>query len=138
MSTESWTNLLRLRFPELNAEDPDPLGSLAMLTDNAHRMGNADFLERSYTFIRWAVRNFTDEPSKNQIAWFFDLTLQLKHTKTGCLDHLDWGDVELLTGTFAVEPSFTDTENFERLCQEWKKRWSRNRKLPVPELTGEP
>lgn len=133
MTPESLPKLLRLLFPELDAVDPDPLGSLAMVTDRAHQTGNSDFLNRSYTFIRWAVRNIGDEPSGIQIAWFFDLILQFEHSKTGCLDFLDWGDVELLTGTFTVEPSFTDTDNFERLCREWKKRWGRNQKLPPPQ-----
>jgi hypothetical protein len=135
MNTDSWTDLLKLQLPELNTDDPDPLGSLAKLTDSAHRTRNTDFLNRSYTFIRWAVR-IDDDGLKRQIAWFFDLILQFEHSKTGCLDYLDWGDVKSLTDTFTVEPSFTDEEKFERLCREWKKRWSRNRKLPAPELTG--
>lgn len=138
MTPESLPKLLRLLFPELDAVEPDPLGSLAMLTDQAHQTGNGDFLNRSYTFIRWAVRNIGDEPSEMQIAWFFDLILQFEHSKAGCLEFLDWEDVELLTGTFTVEPSFSDTDNFEQLCREWKKRRERNQKLPPPRLDINP
>lgn len=138
MNPESWTDLLKRHLPELPADDPDPLGSLALLTDKAHQTGNSDFLNRSYNFIRWAVRNADDDPLKSQIAWFFDLILQFEHSKAGCLAYLDWGDVKLLTGTLSVEPSFTGSGNFDRLCREWKKRWARNQKLPPPRLDIEP
>ena len=143
MNEEHYLKLLDHHFPELeiaisSSESPTcpmSLESLAFLTDNAHRAGDTAFLNRSYPFIRWSIRNVESEQLKGWIAdWFFDFILLLEHSKTRCLGYLDWGDVDLLTSNFTDDPMFEDSDNFERLCKEWRKRWSRNQKLPPPKL----
>ncbi|MCW1922767.1 hypothetical protein OKA05_09410 [Luteolibacter arcticus] len=141
MDAAHWQELATKFFPELeplalSTASPaasDSLENLAYLAEEAHRTGDTALLNRIYPFVRWSIRNTADDRLKGWLAdWFFDRILQTKHAKTGCLDYLDWGDVDLLCSHFTVEPMFEDTENFERLCKEWKKRWSRNQKLPHP------
>ena len=143
MDAACWQELAIKTIPELErfawpSSPPDPADSLwdlADLANEAHRIGDTALLNRIYPFIRWSIRNTTDDRLKGWIAdRFFDRILQSKHSKTGCLDYLDWGDVDLLCSHFTVEPLFEDTGNFERLRDEWKKRWSRNQKLPRPEF----
>ena len=143
MDAARWQELATKCFPELeffalsgvSMQPSDSLENLACLAEEAHRAGDTALLGRLYPFIRWSIRNTGDDRLKGWIAdWFFDRILQSKHSKTGCLDYLDWGDVDLLASHFTVEPMFQDKENFERLCIEWKKRWSRNQKLPRPEF----
>ena len=125
-----------MRFGE-DGTAPDVLQvceDLAYAADMAHQTNqNSEYLTRCYQFIRWSIHNTTDERLKGSIAdWFFDRVLSLPFSKFGCIDFLDWGDVGLLCSAFTVEPSFEDTSNFDRLCDEWRKRWARNQKLPRP------
>ena len=56
-------------------------------------------------------------------------------SKKACIDYLDWGDIKMISNYFTTEPTFEDIDNFDRLCSEWKIRWSRNQKLdPSPQL----
>jgi len=143
MDVTRWQGLATKLFPELQRHNlasaaPDPINlleSFAYLADEAHRLGDTALLDRIYPFIRWSIRNVESNSLKGWIAdWFFARILQFPHSKSGCLDYLDWGDVELVTSHFTVEPMFEDTDNFERLSNEWRKRWSRNQKLPRPEF----
>lgn len=135
--------MARGMFPELALEEFDwqsgiqvcsACEDLAWLADRAHESGNdADVLQRIYGFIRWSIHNTDDDRLKGWLAdRFFDRILSLPTAKTNCVEHLDWGDVELLCTGFTVEPGFDDIENFQRLCVEWKRRWSRNQKLALP------
>jgi len=149
-----WHRLARAGFPELDLPEDDAgdtihgcsaCEALASLADEAHATGgDRVLLHRCYEFIRWSIRNTDDAELKGRIAHsFFDTLLSLPHSKTGCLDYLDWGDVELLIEGFEIEPAFEDVENFLRLCAEWKRRWARNQKLkapqwPVPAETMQP
>jgi len=135
----SWLDLAMRCFPEIAVEEPLSAPSfcmdLAYLTEDAHACGDADFLRRSYGFIRWSMRHTQDERLKGDIAHsFFDTILLVDHAKTACLDHLDWGDVRAFTDAWSCEPSFTDVENFDALREIWTKRWGMNRKLPDPVL----
>jgi hypothetical protein len=49
---------------------------------------------------------------------------------------LDWGDIQVLTAAFTVEPLFQDEGNFAHLCGVSQKRWARNEKLESPAEPG--
>lgn len=140
--------LARASFAELALDDLDSKSptqvcsvceDLAWLADRAHEDQNdGDLLPRIYVFIRWSIHNTSDEKLKGWISdCFFDRLLSLPSSKTRCLEYLDWGDVDLLIAGFTVEPGFEDVENFDRLCREWKRRWSRNQKLEPPTKPAE-
>jgi hypothetical protein len=143
ITAEDWYVMARATFPELALEEFDRQSGiqvlsacedLAWLADRAHETRRDDEnLQHIYGFIRWSIRNTDDERLKGWISdWFFDRILSLATAKTSCIEYLDWGDVELLCAGFTVEPGFDDIENFDRLCMEWKRRWSRNQKLAPP------
>jgi hypothetical protein len=139
MDTPDWEALFSIHLPEVPFNRETPWVSwedLAWRTDDAHHGNDIEFLQRCYGFVRWSICHAPDEKTKGWIAdWFFARILLLGHSKRGCLDYLDWNDVRLLTEAFTVEPSFNDTGNFEALTAEWRRRWSRNQKLPPPDLS---
>lgn len=140
---KEWFRVARAAFPELdlakyNPDDSTQLLSvcegLADLANGTHQSREeAELVERCYLFVRWSIRKVADEQLLGWIAdWFFDVVLQLPNSKAGCLEYLDWGDVSILVRNFTTEPGFDDEANFEILCNEWKRRWARNQKLPEP------
>lgn len=140
IDARTWFSLAKECFPEIALDEFNDRARIIMICDdlaysvNDAHMAPADtaFLDRCYGFIRWSVRNTDDEQLKGWIAdWFFSRILTLEHSKTGCLEYFDWGDVEAI-GVHAVEPIVEDVENFARLSAEWKKRWARGEKLASP------
>ncbi len=137
-----WCALAQRHFPELpQEEDSEEVDDgravcedLAYLANEAHGVAEGEgFLKRCYEFIRWSIRNPLDDQLRGWISDdFFDSLLTDSNSKKGCLDYLDWGDVRTMLEGFTVEPHFTDIHNFEKLCGEWRKRWSRNQKLEPP------
>lgn len=143
MDTATWLQLARDAFPDLG--DRSNLGGayntpsefcdeLAWAINSAHDLtGDEAFLDRSYQFIRWSIRQPVAEEIKTAIAHrFLDGILSGSHSKVACVDHLDWGDVKLISDGYRTDPDFHDIESYERICTEWRKRWSRNHKLPSP------
>ena len=141
VSAEEWYRLACAEFPELEFEsfDDDVLvwsacEGLAYAADAAHQdPENTAFLTRCYGFIRWSIRHTHDAQLKGWIGdWFFGELLCLPHSKTGCIDYLDWGDVRMLAAALSVDPPLGDEANFANLCHVWQKRWVRNQKLHAP------
>lgn len=143
MDTTTWLQLARDAFPDLGeksvlgGEFTTPVEfctEMAWAINAAHDCsGEEVFLDRCYQFIRWSIRQPVEEEIKAAIAHcFLEGILDGRNSKVACVDYLDWGDVRLTSDGYRTEPDFLDDENFERLCDEWRKRWSRNQKLPFP------
>jgi len=136
---DDWVRLFVAAFPELIEEGATPdrdevIFSLAYATVEAHRTNDTRFLQRSYHFVRWTLHHSQDSDLLGDLFHtFFDRLLSSKFSKKACVDFLDWGDVKILLDNIRLEPLFTDEENFAKICHEWQKRWSQNRKLPIPE-----
>ena len=143
ISPAQWFELVMQTFPELEGTEYDPSNPTQILTicedlayevDEAQRQGTPnEFVARCYEFFRWSIHRADESDLKGWIAdWFFDRIFDLPTSKEMCLEFLDWGDVRTITAAFTTEPSFRDASNFKRLSAEWKRRWSRNQKLPRP------
>jgi hypothetical protein len=136
---DDWVRLFVAAFPELIDADDSPdrddaISYLAFAIVEAHRAGDSRFLRRGYHFVRWTLHHSQDSELLGDLFHsFFDHLLYSKFSKSACVDYLDWGDVQILLNHCRLEPSFTDEENFAKICHEWQKRWSQNRKLPIPE-----
>jgi hypothetical protein len=143
MNTTTWLQLARDAFPDLGEKSvfggvfttpSEFCEEMAWAVNAAHgRSGDNAFLDRGYQFIRWSIQQTLAEEVTGAIAHgFLDAILDGSHSKVACVDYLDWGDVKLISDGYSTEPDVRDAENFERLCKEWQKRWSRNQKLPSP------
>lgn len=144
MTSEEWISLASKKFPEIDLlEDCDDTSvqvldicwELAFLADKKHSQDqDVELLRQIYDFVRWTIHRVDNTPVKEALAdHFFDNVLVGSISKRACIDFLDWGDVDVFFESFTTEPDFEDVENFEQLCTEWKRRWSRNQKLPIPE-----
>lgn len=142
INTEQWLVLARERFADENAEGVDFNDSwdvclyLSQTAIKAHWPPvNEIFLQRFYRFLRWSMIHVQNEALKSclEMEIFRDL-LHDPHAKSGCLDYLDLGDVKRFTIYWDDLTRLEDQDHFDRLYAIWEKRWSRNQKLPPPEL----
>ena len=144
MSAQQWYEFTQSLLPELSLPNFSPQSILFLLcedlahtADSAHAPPeNEDILLRIYANIRWTLHHTEDQQLKGWIAdWFFDNLLDLPHSQKGCLDFLNWEDVEIMLASYTSEPLFDDEENFEELCKEWKRRSEAGEKIPKPTVS---
>ena len=147
INSGDWIALSKSQFSNLDIDadqDEDFLiyricDDLSYLVDSLHRdPASQSGLDLAYNFVRWSIRNTESTRIRECMAdYFFSGVLVHSSSKKKCIDYLDWGDVKILCENFTTEPSFEDVDNFDILCEEWKKRWSRNQKLATPQKPAE-